>query len=156
MPENRKSPGKIIVWFGMHAAIVFAVSVFLIACSQNLKDLMVGYWTPGKSCDRRFFEMTIDLKFYQWEWEKNWDGYGRNPNANPSTYALTDNNVITVNGVDSRGKKQNFTGKVERISEDKIKILNVKATRDNQAVKDAPTEIILTRCEENIAEQLKK
>ncbi len=156
MPENRKSSGSIIVAVGIKSAIAIAVSVFLLACSQINQRSMVGYWTPGKNCDQRFFEMTKEFKLFQWKWNKKWDGYGRDPDAKPSNYALTGNNGITISGVDRKGRKQNFSGNIERISDDKIKIINVKVTRDNQAVKDAPSEIILTRCNEIITELLKK
>lgn len=156
MPANRPSPGKFIRSFGIHAGAAIAVSLLLLACAQSLQKTMVGYWTPGNSCDRRFFEMTNDLKFYQWKWEKNWDGYSRISKVKPSSYALSKKNEITISGTDGRGKTQRIIGKVERISDDKIKISDVKATRDNQPVKDAPREIILIRCDESVAELLKK
>lgn len=156
MPENRKSAGNSMVSFGMNAAIVIAVSAFLLACSQSTQESMVGYWTPGNSCDRQFFELTTDSKFYQWTWEKNWDGYSKVPGVKPSNYVLSDKNEITISSIDKKGRKQKFTGKIEQISKSKIKIVNVKMTRDNQTVKNAPPEINLTRCEGNIAELLKK
>jgi len=159
MPENRKSSGNIIVAVGMKAAIAIAISVFLLACSQTNQVSMVGYWTPGISCDRRFFEMTKDFKFYQWKWDKKWDGYVKDPDVTPSSYTLTGNNKITISGINRKEKKQILSGTFERISAisaAKIKISNVKVTRDEQPVKDAPAEIILTKCDENIAELLKK
>ena len=156
MPENRKSSGNIMMAVRIKAAIAIAVSLFLLACSQTSQVSMAGYWTPGKSCDRRFFEMTKDFKFYQWKWDKKWDGYVKDADVTPSSYTLTGNNEITISGINRKEKKQILSGIYERISAAKIKISNLKVTRNNQPVKDAPAEIILTRCNEKFTELLKK
>ena len=156
MLENRKSSGNIIMAVGIKAAIVTAASVFLLACSQTSQVSMAGYWTPGQNCDRRFFEMTEDGKLYQWKWDKKWDGYVKDAEIKPSSYALTGNNKITISGVDRKGRKQIFAGTIAQISDAKIKISNLTVTRNNQPVKDAPSEMFLNRCDENITEQIKK
>lgn len=155
MPEKHKSPGNIIGVAAIKITLVLVVSMFFLACSQNELGSVAGYWTPGNNCEQRFFELTNDSKLYQWKWDKRWNGYNRDTEIKPSDYGLFEKNIISISGIDKKNRKQNFTGEIIRVSNTKLKITDIYATRDGQPVKNAPAEITLTKCGKHISEQIK-